>query len=155
MAFVKAVNTAKTRRYNDPSYWPDVYDEVTEIVPEEDMKSFKNYCDWGEHGLGEYAADNIDDFIMCLKVEKDKGVDDDSDNMPAELFEESEAYQDARDGYLAREMWKGYREWLSHRPGELERFHEFMVSSVCCFIIQSRFFTNVHLAQVTICLPCC
>ena len=51
----------------------------------------------------------------------------DSDNMPADLFKETERERKVREGYLAREMWKGYKEWLGRRPQELERFEQFMV----------------------------
>ena len=128
VALVKAVDKARERHYNDPSYWPDVIEAVNDLVPEKDMKKFKEYCSWGEHGLGEYADDNVNNLMMGLNAGKDEEGDDDSDNMHAVLFEETQAYQDARDGYLTREVWKGYREWLSNCPSELEQFKEFMVS---------------------------
>ena len=59
---------------------------------------------------------------------KEEDYENDSDYMRTDQFKESQAHCDAWDGYLAREMWKGYQEWLSNRPGELENFKEFMVS---------------------------
>ena len=91
-------------------------------------EEIKEFCNWGEYGLGEYADDDVNDLMMSLNAGKEEDGDNDSDNMHTDLFGESQAYRDARDGYLAREMWKGYRDWLSNRPGELEQFKQFMVS---------------------------
>ena len=128
MALVKRVDIESERRYNDSSYWPGVIEAVNDLVPEKDMKKFKEFCNWGEYGLGEYADDDVNNLMMGLNAGKDEDGDDNSDNMRADLFEETQAYRDARDRYLAREMWKGYRDWLRNRPDELEQFKEFMVS---------------------------
>ena len=139
-ALTNAVDVAWERRYNDSTYWSFVVEAVNDLVSEEEMKKFKALCFSGEFGLGDYDDDEVNDLMNRLKGGSNEDDEEDSDNMPAELFEDSREFQDARDGYLAREMWKGYREWIRNRPGEQERFREFMVSSVCCFIIQSRCF---------------
>ncbi len=70
----------------------------------------------------------MNNLMMGFNAGKEEDGDDDSDNIRADLFQETQAYRDARDGYLACEMWKGYRDWLSNHPDELEQFKEFMVS---------------------------
>lgn len=132
-ALTNAVDVAWERRYNDSTYWSFVVEAVNDLVSEEEMKKFKALCFSGEFGLGDYDDDEVNDLMNRLKGGSNEDDEEDSDNMPAELVEDSREFQDARDGYLAREMWKGYREWIRNRPGEQERFREFMVSSVCCF----------------------
>jgi hypothetical protein len=70
----------------------------------------------------------VHDFELILNGDKeDEEEMYNSDDMPADLFEETEREREVREGYLAQEMWKGYKEWLSRRPQELERFEQFMV----------------------------
>ncbi len=128
MALAKAVDVAWERRYNDSLYWPFVIEAIYDLVPEQDMKKFKALCISGECGLGEYDDDEVNDLMNGLKGGKEEDNEEDSDNMRLEQFKESQAYHDARDGYLEREMWKGYRDWLNNHPDELEKFKEFMVS---------------------------
>jgi hypothetical protein len=98
-----------------------------------DCKKKKRKRNLKEEKEYDYDDDEVNDLMNRLKGGSNEDDEEDSDNMPAELVEDSREFQDARDGYLAREMWKGYREWIRNRPGEQERFREFMVSSVCCF----------------------
>jgi hypothetical protein len=74
---------------------------------------------------------------MGFDTDDEKEEDDDSGNMHADRFEDNETESNARDGYLAQEMWKAYKDWLSNRPEELERFKKFMVRS-CSFIVFVR-----------------
>ena len=59
------------------------------------------------------------------------------DNMPADRFEETEREREVHEGYLAQEMWKGYKEWLSRRPKESEHFEKILVRN-CSFIMFVR-----------------
>ncbi len=85
-----------------------------------------------EYGLGEYDADHIDDLKIGFNTNHEEKEDDDSDNMRADRFEENKTESNARDGFLAQEMWKAYKDWLNSRPEESERFKKFMVRS-CSF----------------------
>ena len=78
------------------------------------------------------------DFELILNGDKeDEEEMYDSDNMAADLFEETEREREVREGYLAQEMWKGYKEWLGRRPQELERFEQFMVRNFFFYRVRS------------------
>ena len=103
-------------------------DTINSLLPKKDIERFKEYCTRSEYDLSEYDADPAHDFELILNGdEEDEEEMYDSDNVPADLFEETERERKVREGYLAREMWKGYKEWLGRRPQELERFEQFMV----------------------------
>ncbi len=90
-----------------------------------------------EYGLGEYDADHVDDLKMGFHTNDEEEEDDDSNNMRADWFEDNKTESNARDGFLAQEMWKAYKDWLSNCPEELEQFKKIMVRS-CSFIIFVR-----------------
>ena len=103
-------------------------DTINSLLPKKDIERFKEYCARLEYNLSEYYADPARDFELILNGDKkDEEEMYDSDNVPADLFEETERERKVREGYLAREMWKEYKEWLGRRPQELERFEQFMV----------------------------
>ena len=141
-AIVKAVSFAKERYLNAPRDWQEVIDAVNSLLPKREIENFKEFCAWAEYGLNEYDANHVNDFEMILNGndEKEEEVYD-SDNMPTDRFKETEKESDVHDGFLAKEMWKGYKEWLSNRPEELECFEKFMVRS-CLFIVFVRHTTN-------------
>ncbi len=76
--------------------------------------------------------------------------DEDSDNVRAEWFEDYDD-QDACDGYLAQEMWKGYKDWLVNRPEELERFKDFIVRS-CSLLYSFVALMNTNLVACASCI---
>jgi hypothetical protein len=90
-----------------------------------------------EYGLGEYDADHIDDVKIGFNTNDEEEEDDNSDNVRTDRFEENKTEINAREGFLAQEMWKAYKDWLSNRPEELEQFEKFMVRS-CSFIVFIR-----------------
>ena len=103
-------------------------DTINSLLPKKDIERFKEYCARSEYDLSECDANPAHDFELILNGdEEDEEEMYDSDNVPADLFEETERERKVREGYLAREMWKGYKEWLGRRPQELERFEQFMV----------------------------
>ena len=103
-------------------------DTINSLLPKKDIERFKEYCARSEYDLSECDANPTHDFELILNGdEEDEEEMYDSDNVPADLFEETERERKVREGYLAREMWKGYKEWLGRRPQELERFEQFMV----------------------------
>jgi len=105
-----------------------VIDTINSLLPKKDIERFKEYCTRSEYDLSEYDADPAHDFELILNGDEEEEEEMyDSDNVPADLFEETERERKVREGYLAREMWKGYKEWLGRRPQELERFEQFMV----------------------------
>ncbi len=108
-----AVNIAKKCRLNDPTRWQDVIKAVAELLPKNDMEKFKEFCDWGEHGLNEYDGDLVYDLKRVFGTGDENEGDEDSDNVRAEWFEDYDD-QDACDGYLAQEMWKEYKNWLGN-----------------------------------------
>jgi len=105
-----------------------VIDTINSLLPKKDIERFKEYCARSEYDLSECDANPTHDFELILNGdEEDEEEMYDSDNVPADLFEETEREHEVREGYLAREMWKGYKEWLGRRPQDLERFEQFMV----------------------------
>ena len=131
---------AKERYLNAPGEWQDVLNTVNSLFPRKDIEKFKEFCTYAEYGLSESDSDHVCDYKLILNGDKeDEEEMYDSDNMPADLFEETEREREVREGYLAQEMWKGYKEWLGRRPQELERFEQFMV--------RNFFFYRVCLTQ--------
>ena len=133
-ALIKVVDVARECRLNDPTHWPGVIEAINDLLPKGDMEKFKKNCNWGEYGLSEYNGDKVDDLKMGFGTDDEEEEDDDSDNVHTERFEDNKTERNAHDGYLAKEMWKVYRDWLVNRPEELEGFKEFMVRS-CSFIV--------------------
>jgi hypothetical protein len=131
---LKAVGVARECRLNNPTHWPGVIEAINDLLPEEDMGKFKEFCKRMEYGLGKCDADHVEDLKMDFDTNDEEEEDDNSDNVRVDWFEENETESHAHDGYLAQEMWKVYKDWLSNRLEELGRFKEFMVRS-CSFII--------------------
>ncbi len=127
-AIVNTISLAKERYLNAPEEWRDVIETVNSLFPKKDIEKFKELCTCAEYGLSESDSDYVRDYELVLNGDKeDEEEMYDSDNMPADLFEETERDREVREGYLAQKMWKGYKEWLGRRPQELERFEQFMV----------------------------
>ncbi len=132
----------KKRHLNMPGDWQEVIDAVNSLLPKRDIENFKEFCTWAEYGLNEYDADHVNDFEIILNGDDEEEEEVyDSDNMPADRFKETKTESDVHEGFLAKEMWKGYKEWLSNRPEELELFKEFMVRS-CSSIVFIRHATK-------------
>ena len=110
-------------------------DAINSLLPKKDIEKFKEFCASAEYDLSECDADHVHDFELILHG--DKGEEEemyDSDNVPADLFKETDKEREVREGYLAQEMWKGYKEWLSRHPKESEHFEKILVRN-CSFIV--------------------
>ena len=108
---------------------------MNSLLPKKDVEKFKEFCAYAEYGLSECDADHVHDYELILNGdEEDEEEVYNLDNMPADRFEETEKEKEVREGFLAKEMWKGYKEWLSCRPEESESFENFLVRN-CSFIM--------------------
>ena len=111
------------------------------------MEKFKEFCNWGEYRLNKYDGNIVDDLKRVFSTGNEEEGDKDSDNVRMEWFEDYEDHN-ARDGYLAQEMWKEYKNWLGNRPDEMERFKDFMVRRYS-FSYSFVMLTNTNLVACT------
>ena len=132
---VKAVGFAKEHYLNSPGEWQEIINTVNCLLPKKDIEKFKEFCTCVEYGLSECDTDHVHDFKIILNGdEEDKEEVYDLDNMPTDRFEETEKEREVLEGFLDKEMWKGYKEWLSRCPEESDRFEKFLVRN-CSFIV--------------------
>ena len=111
---------------------------MNSLFSKKDIEEFKRFCACAEYDLSESDADHVHDYELILNGnEGDEEELYDSNNMPGDRFEETEKEREVREGYLAQEMWKGYKEWLGRRPQELERFEQFMVRNFFFYRVRS------------------
>ena len=131
MSLVKMVEKARERYHSHHGDWQDVIDAIVKLVPKRDMAKFGEFCNEEEYGLGGYDNDGVTNLRMALDIKKEdeNGLEDNSNGGHRGWYEDTPAQCAPRDGFLARKMWKGYKDWLDHHPEELERFKQFVVRS--------------------------
>ncbi len=110
-AIIKAIGIAKEHYLNAQRDWQEVIDAEHSLLPKKDIEKFKEFCTCAEYGLNEYDANHVNDFEMILNGDEEEEEEVyDSNNMPVDRFEETEEERKVREGFLAKERWKGYKE---------------------------------------------
>ena len=109
---------------------------VVERVPKRNMAKFEEFCNYEEYGLGEYDDGGVIDLRRAIDLNEDYEASN-SNTRHDGWYEDTPAQRDAHNGFLAREMWKGYKDWLKLCPDKLERFNQFVVRSSLIYRFQS------------------
>ena len=108
--------------------WELVINTIYELFPWKDMTVFAKFCNKEEYGIVESDKDGIINLGIILNVKDD-------DEYDGEYAHKGVIMQRlAHKGYLPKQMWAEHKQWLEHRPKEMERFKQFEVRILYLFV---------------------
>jgi hypothetical protein len=117
---ISCVQAAHEKYQSNPPDWQQVIERGWRLLTKRDMRKFKNLCEDGLLGPGDYGI--FEDW--CIKdglvLEGEVQEMNDEENFYDGPYEER-----VRRFFLAYHQVVAYHCWLSFRPANLERFHEF------------------------------
>ncbi len=145
-ALNKTADAAMEHFEGETDGWSSVIEAIYELYPARDMTKFTEYCDEEEYGLVESDKNGISDLWLTLDVESEDEFDGEGYARKGPVLRRL-----AHEGYLAKQMWAEYVEWLGHRPEDLEKFKDFEVRRLClcCFCYVMILITNPISSSVT------
>jgi hypothetical protein len=135
---ISYIQAAHEKYESKPLDWQQVIERGWCLLTKRDMRKFKNLCEDGLLGPGDYGI--FEDWSAITKLQdkyiriKDGLV---SEGEVQEMKDEENFYDEGpykehvRGFFLAYHQVVAYHRWLSFRPAELERFCEFEVSFEC------------------------
>jgi hypothetical protein len=135
---ISCVQAAHEKYHSNPPDWEDVIVRGWHLLTKWDMRKFKNLCENGLLGPGDYGI--FEDWSAINKSQekyiriKDglilEGEVQDM-NVKENFYDEGLSEERNRVFFLAYHQVVAYHCWLSFRPADLERFREFEVSFEC------------------------
>jgi hypothetical protein len=132
---ISCVQAAHEKYQSNPPDWQDVIVKGWHVLTKRDMRKFKNLCEDGLLGPGDYGI--FEDWLAINKLQekyiriKDGLISEGEvqDMSGEEIFYNEGPYEErVRGFFLAYHQVVAYHCWLSSRPADLERFCEFEVS---------------------------
>ena len=127
--------------------WLSVIEAIYDLYPARDMTKFTAYCDEEEYGLTKNDKNCVSDLWLILDIESEDKFDGEGYARKGPVLRRL-----AHEGYLAKQMWAEYVEWLARRPEDLEKFKEFKVRpflTMFAFCVVMILITNPILSSVT------
>ncbi len=135
---ISCIQAAHKKYQSNPPDWQDVIVRGWRLLMKRDMHKFKNLCEDGLLGPGDYGI--VEDWSVINKLQekyihiKDRlileGEVQDMNN--EENFYDEGLYEErVRIFFLAYHQVVAYHCWLLFRPADLEHFCEFEVSFEC------------------------
>ena len=135
---ISCVQAAHEQYQSNPPDWQDVIVRGWCLLTKRDMCKFKNMCEDGLLGPGDYGI--FEDWSAINKLQekyiriKDGLISEgeDQEMNDEEIFYNEGPYEErVRGFFLAYHQVVAYQRWLYFRPADLERFREFEVSFEC------------------------
>jgi hypothetical protein len=135
---ISCIQAAHEKYQSNPPDWQDVIVRGWRLLTKRDMHKFKNMCEDGRLGPGDYgifedwsAINKLQEKYICIKdgLILDGEVHDMNDE--ENFYDEGLYVEDVHGFFLAYHQVVAYHCWLSFRPADLERFHDFEVSFEC------------------------
>jgi hypothetical protein len=135
---ISCIQAAHEKYQSNPPDWQDVIVRGWRLLTKRDMRKFKNLCEDGLLGPGDYGI--FEDWSAINKSQekyiriKDGLISEGEvqDMNDKENFYDEGPYEERVCGFfLAYHQVVAYHHWLSFRPADLEHFCEFEVSFEC------------------------
>jgi hypothetical protein len=135
---ISCVQAAHEKYQSNPPDWQDVIARGWRLLTKQDMRKFKNLCEDGLLGPGDYGI--FQDWSAINKSQEkyirikdgliSEGEVQDMNN-EENFYDEGPYEERVRGFFLAYHQVVAYHYWLSFHPADLERFCEFEVSFEC------------------------
>jgi hypothetical protein len=135
---ISCIQAAHEKYQLNPPDWQDHIVRGWRLLTKRDMRKFKNLCEDGFLGPGDYGIfedwsdiDKLQERYICIKnglISEDEVQEMNNE----EFFYDEGPYEERVCGFfLAYHQVVAYHRWLSSRLADLEQFCEFEVSFEC------------------------